>query len=318
MRTRLYRILEGEHATIPLARAVDVFLIVLISLNVVAAIVETVAEIRAEFGALLHTFELVSIAIFTIEYLARIWVSVDDPERDGATPFKARLRYMVSPLALIDLIAILPAYLGFLSAVDLRWLRLFRLLRLFKLTRYWSALNLLYRVMRDEAQIIGEAIFLLCVIMVLASGGMYVVEHRAQPEAFGNVPAAMWWTISTLTTVGYGDVVPITPLGKILGGFISLIGIGMVAFPAGILAAGFAEQIRRSRRLYRERVDEALADGPVTGAQAAELEEARTELGLSEGIAADTVQSEAARSQDRTRCPHCGGDLTSEPVSNGA
>lgn len=312
MRTRLYRILEDGYPEIVAGRYVDLFLIVLISLNVIAAIIETVAPIRSRYGAQFDLFEAVSIVIFTVEYLARIWVCVEHPDQQGRTPLRARLRYMVSPLALVDLIAILPAYLALFVAVDLRWLRLFRLLRLFKLTRYWSALNLLYRVMRDEAQIIGAAIFLLCVIMVLASGGMYVVEHRAQPEAFGNVPAAMWWTISTLTTVGYGDVVPVTPLGKILGGFISLIGIGMVAFPAGILAAGFAEQIRRSRRLYREKVDAAMSDGPVTGEEAAELEEIRTELGLSENIASDIVESETARQDDRSRCPHCGAILPPE------
>ena len=306
MRTHLYRILEGAHPVSSLGRAMDVFLIALISLNVVAAVVETVGPVYAQYEHLFDWFEVVSTTIFSVEYLARIWVCVDDPDLQSPAPLRARLRYMASPLALIDLIAIAPAFLGLLFTVDLRWLRLFRLLRLFKLTRYWSALNLLYRVMRDEAQIIGAALFLLCIIMVLASGGMYVVEHRAQPEDFGSVPAAMWWTIATLTTVGYGDVVPVTGWGKVLGGFISLIGIGMVAFPAGILAAGFAEQIRRSRRLYRERVDEAMAEGPVTGEAAAELEEARTELGLSENIASDIVRSTAARQDDRARCPHCG------------
>lgn len=202
MRARLYRILENTNPTTSGGRALDLFLIALISLNVVAAIVETVDTVYAQFAYYFGVFETVSIVIFSAEYLARIWVSVDDPEQQGRAPLKARLRYMVSPLALIDFIAIAPAFLGFLFAVDLRWLRLFRLLRLFKLTRYWSALNLLYRVMRDEAQIIGAAMFLLCVIMVLASGGMFVVEHRAQPQDFGSVPAAMWWTVSTLTTVG--------------------------------------------------------------------------------------------------------------------
>jgi voltage-gated potassium channel len=220
---------------------------------------------------------------------------------------RARLRYVVSPLALIDLFAIAPAYFALFIAVDLRWLRLFRLLRLFKLTRYWSALNLMYRVMRDEAQVIGAALFLLCVVMVLASGGIYAFEHRAQPEEFGSVPAAMWWTVSTLTTVGYGDVVPVTGWGKVFGGLISLIGIGMVAFPAGILAAGFANQIRRSRQLYRERLGEAMAEGPVTEETVAELEEARTELGLSEDSASDIVRAEVARKEDRAYCPHCGG-----------
>ena len=312
LRPALYRALESGYPPTVSSRALGAFLIVLIGANVVAAILETVGSVYARFGPYFDAFEAASIFIFSVEYLSRVWVCVEDPDRSGKAPVKARLRYMLTPLALIDLIAIAPAFLGLLIAIDLRWLRLFRLLRLFKLTRYWSALNLLYRVMRDEAQVIGAAVFLLCVIMVLASGGIYIFEHRVQPDAFGSVPAAMWWTVTTLTTVGYGDVVPVTPWGKVFGGLISLIGIGMVAFPAGILAAGFAEQIRRSRRLYRERVGEAMAEGPVTDDTVAELEEARTELGLSEDMASDIVRTEAERKSTLARCPHCGGLLPPE------
>ena len=309
-RERLYRILEHGYPQTRAGIVADAFLIALISLNVLAAIVESVASIYARFHLAFDVFEGLSIAVFTVEYAARIWVSADDPERHDMAPWRARMRYVFSPLALVDLFAIAPAYFALLVIIDLRWLRLFRLLRLFKLTRYWSALNLMYRVMRDEAQVIGAALFLLCVVLVLASGGIYAFEHRAQPDAFGSVPAAMWWAVSTLTTVGYGDVVPVTPWGKVFGGIVSLIGIGMVAFPAGILAAGFADQIRRSRALYRERLDEMMAEGPVTEDAVAELEEARTELGLSEDSVSDIVRSEAARKEERIYCPHCGGLIT--------
>lgn len=309
LRARCYQILEGIHPPGFEGRFVDALLVLLISTNVLAAILETVDSIYLQFGPYFDRFEVFSIVIFSVEYVARVWVSVEDPERQRHSSFVARLRYMITPLALIDLLAIAPIFLGLLFAVDLRWLRLFRLLRLFKLTRYWSALNLLYRVMRDEAQTIGAALFILCVVIVLASGGIYVFEHTAQPDVFGSVPSAMWWTVSTLTTVGYGDVVPVTPWGKVFGGLISLIGIGMVAFPAGILAAGFAEQIRRSRNLYRERVDEAMSEGLTTGDTAAELEEVRTELGLSEDMASDIVRSEVARQDEDAYCPHCGGPL---------
>ncbi|NKB60125.1 MAG: ion transporter [Alphaproteobacteria bacterium] len=308
-RSRCYRILEGIHPPGVTGRVVDALLILLISANVIAAILETVESIYAAYGPSFDRFEIFSIAVFSIEYLVRVWVCVDDPERQDQTPLKARLRYIVSPLALIDLFAIAPVFLGLLFNVDLRWLRLFRLLRLFKLTRYWSGLNLLYRVMRDEAPTIGAALFILSIVMVLASGGIYLFENKAQPDAFGSLPEAMWWTVTTLTTVGYGDVVPVTPWSKAFGGLISLIGIGMIAFPAGILAAGFAEQVRRSQKLYRERVDEAMSEGPVTGEMVAELEEARTELGLSEDMASDIVRSEVARKDEDAYCPHCGGPL---------
>lgn len=307
IRARLYHVLEHGHPQTRMGTVADGFLILLISLNVIAAILETVAPVYARFAVPFDGFEAVSIAVFSVEYAARVWVSAEDPALRESSPMRARLRYMVSPLALIDLIAIAPAYLALFLAVDLRWLRLFRLLRLFKLTRYWSALNLLYRVMRDEAQVIGASLFLLCIVVVLASGGIYVFEHRVQPEEFGSVPAAMWWTVTTLTTVGYGDVVPVTGWGKAFGGLVSLVGIGMVAFPAGILAAGFANQIRRSRELYRERLEEAMEEGPVTENVVAELEQARTALGLSEDTASDIVRSEVARKEDRAFCPHCGG-----------
>lgn len=309
VRARLYRILEGDHPSKTVGRTVDILLILLISTNVIAAILDTVDVIYDRFGTYLDGFDVFSISVFSIEYLARVWVSVEDPDAQGKTSLKARFRYMLTPLALIDLIAIVPAFLGLLFSADLRWLRLFRLLRLFKLTRYWSGLNLMYRVIRDEAQVIGAALFILCVIMVLASGGIYLFEHRAQPDDFGSVPAAMWWTVATLTTVGYGDVVPITTMGKFFGGLISLIGIGMVAFPAGILSAGFAEQIRRSRNIYREHVDEAITEGLETGDTAAELEEVRTELGLSQGVASDIVRAQVSGKGEGRYCPHCGGPL---------
>ncbi len=287
MRAYLYRILEDGHEPTPAMRATEILLITLISLNVIAAIVETIAPVHARLATFFAWFEAGSIAIFSIEYLARVWACVEDPDLKGRRPARARLRYMASPLALIDLIAIAPAFLSLFIAVDLRWLRLFRLLRLFKLTRYWSALNLLYRVVRSEAEIIGAAVFLLCLVLVLASGGMYVVEHHAQPEAFGSIPAAMWWTVATLTTVGYGDVVPITVWGKMLGAFISLVGIGIAAFPAGILAAGFIEEIRRGREDRNEtRADHATANGTGTPN--------RTDDGQNPAI---------------PRCPHCGSLL---------
>ena len=245
MRARVYELLEGERADTPFGRSMDYFLIALICLNVAAAILETVDFIYAQFGLYFDWFEYGSIAIFSIEYLARVWACVEDHPVPRRGLLRARLRYVASPLAMADLTAIVPALLGPVLMVDLRWMRVFRLLRLFKLTRYWSGLRLLVRVVRQEAQVIGASMFVLCITMLLAAGGMHMVEEAAQPEEFGSIPAAMWWTVATLTTVGYGDVVPVTGPGKVLAGFISLIGIAMVALPAGILAAGFAEQARR-------------------------------------------------------------------------
>ena len=303
MRTYFYRILEGGDQPTPVMRITEILLITLISLNVIAAIAETVAPVQVELATFLAWFEAISIAIFLVEYLARIWVCVEAPDLRGRRPARARLRYVVSPLALIDLIAIAPAFLSLFIAVDLRWLRLFRLLRLFKLTRYWSALNLLYRVVRNEAEIIGAAVFLLCLVLVLASGCMYVVERDAQPDAFGSIPAAMWWTVATLTTVGYGEVVPVTVWGKVLGALISLVGIGIAAFPAGILAAGFIEQIRINRRGGSE----ASADRAAASSTGTPRE---TVGGDSRAVpAAGAADMEAKRAEGIPRCPHCGAPL---------
>ena len=301
MRAHLYRILEDGHKPTPAMRTTEILLMTLISLNVIAAVVETIAPVQVKLAALFAWFEAGSIAIFSIEYLARIWVCVEDPEVKGRRPVRARLRYMASPLALIDLIAIAPAFLSLFIAVDLRWLRLLRLLRMFKLTRYWSALNLLYRVVRNEAEIIGAAVFLLCLVLVLASGAMYVVEHDVQPEAFGSIPAAMWWTVATLTTVGYGDVVPVTGWGKVLGALISLVGIGIAAFPAGILAAGFIEQIRNGHKNGGE---------TSTGHVAASGAGTPHRTGGQGNPAVPPARlAEAGRDDRAPRCPHCGSVL---------
>ena len=289
MRARIYRLLEGEQSDAPLRRTLDRFLIALICLNVAAAILETVDSIYLRFGTFLDWFDFGSIAVFTIEYVARVWVCVEEPGGADRKPLRARLRYMASPIALADLIAIAPALLGPLVMADLRWMRVFRLLRLFKLTRYWSGLRVLVRVAREEAQVIGAAAFVLCVVMMLASGGMHIVEHRAQPEAFGSIPAAMWWTVATLTTVGYGDVVPITDMGKVLAGFIALIGIAMVAMPAGILAAGFAAHARRNVGV---------------GSEAA-----RGEQSHSPAPEAPDPGSRDSFGRTGGRCPHCGAPL---------
>ena len=294
MRARIHQLLEGEQSDAAFKRALDRFLIALICLNVAAAILETVDSIYLRFGPFLDWFDIGSITVFTVEYVARVWVCVEDPGGVHRKPLRARLRYMLSPIAMADLIAIAPAFLGPLVMADLRWMRVFRLLRLFKLTRYWSGLRVLVRVAREEAQVIGAAAFVLCIVMMLASGGMHIVEHRAQPEAFGSIPAAMWWTVATLTTVGYGDVVPVTDMGKVLAGLVSLVGIAMVAMPAGILAAGFAAHARRNAGVRKE-ID--VGERPDSAAEDA------LNPGLREGDSPEFAGG---------RCPHCGAPLPSD------
>jgi voltage-gated potassium channel len=145
-------------------------------------------------------------------------------------------------------------------SVDLRFLRALRLVRVFKLTRYSSSMTLLLKVLRDEAQSFGAAFFILIIVLIFASSGIYLFEHEVQPESFGNIPQAVWWSVSTLATVGYGDVIPFTVGGKIFGIVIMIIGIGIVALPAGILASAFSEQMRLRRVEYEELAQEILED----------------------------------------------------------
>ncbi len=212
----------------------------------------------------------------------------------------------MTPMALIDLIAILPFYLSILVTLDLRFVRVLRVLRIFKLTRYFSAIGVLLSVLKEEANSFGAALFILFVILVLASSGIYLFEHQAQPEAFGSIPAAMWWGVATLTTVGYGDMTPITNGGKIFGACITIVGIGMVALPAGILASGFSDHLRGRQDAYGDLVDAALEDGIVTRQEQEALEANRQRLGLSKEDSARIFARMAKEIHGKhTVCPHC-------------
>lgn len=225
----------------------DWFIMSLIILNVLAVIVGTVRVVAERFGAILDGFEIFSVAVFSAEYVMRFWSCTAVPEyRD---PVLGRLRYAVTPMAVIDLLAVLPFYLTF-TAVDLRFLRalrLFRLLRLAKLVRYTAALGLIQRVLRAKREELVVTSGALALLLVIASCLMYFVEYGAQPKVFSSIPAAMWWAIVTLTTVGYGDIYPVTALGKVVGAVIAILGIGLFALPTGILGAGFVEDIQQRR-----------------------------------------------------------------------
>jgi voltage-gated potassium channel len=248
IKARLYDILVDTDDNELTDRIVALFLMGLILLNVIAVILETVAELATRYQVLFNRLEVFSVAVFTGEYLARLWVCTLNPKFQGSVA--GRIRYALTPLALVDLIAILPFYLPMVLPLDLRLvrlLRLFRLFRLFKLARYVESLHTLADALRAKKEELVISIVMLLVLLLFSSSLMYVVESEAQPDKFNSIPATMWWSVATLTTVGYGDVFPITQLGKLLGAFIAILGIGVFALPTGILATGFAEALQRRR-----------------------------------------------------------------------
>jgi voltage-gated potassium channel len=239
-----YRALNPSLEPSRAGRVFEFFILTLIALNVIAVVVETIQEVEVSYKPILWNFEVFSVAVFTVEYILRLWVCPVDPKY--GKPILGRIRYLFSYLAIIDLLAILPFYLPVLLPFDFRFLRvirLFRLLRLFKLSRYSRAMASISLVLRAKRGELGIVIMVVFVFLLLSSAIMYEVEREAQPHAFPNIPSAMWWGVVTLTTVGYGDVYPVTATGKFFGAIIALLGIGLFALPAGIIASGFTEQL---------------------------------------------------------------------------
>ena len=226
----------------------DFFIVALIVVNVIAVMMETVSWIAKPYARLFNAFEAFSVAVFTAEYVLRLWACTIDPKYAGAV--RGRLRFALTPMALIDLLAILPFYLEF-SALDLRFirsLRLFRLFRVFKLARYSASMQTLVNVLRAKKEELLVTLFVVVVMLVFSSSAMFYVENEAQPEHFSSIPASLWWGVATLTTVGYGDIYPVTTLGKVLSAVIAVLGVGLFALPTGILASGFSEELQKSRR----------------------------------------------------------------------
>ncbi|MFQ5982343.1 MAG: ion transporter, partial [Woeseiaceae bacterium] len=263
-----------------------------------------------------------SVAVFTVEYFLRIWCAVDSEKYADSEmgPLKTRLRFISSPYAIIDFLAILPFYLllgGLFGDIDMRFLRCIRLLRILKLTRYSSAFDMLVTTCRENTRPLTAAFFILATVMLLAASGTYFFERHAQPVAFGSIPDAMWWAVSTLTTVGYGDVTPITTGGKIFGAIITVLGIGMVALPTGILASGYSTQSRLRSQKYWQEANQALGDGIISQHESSQLERLRVGLSLGKHTASQILDEERARqaivhNSERSTCPHCGASLTSD------
>ena len=243
----IFKMLKPTRHDDLLGQAFDNFMIALISLNVVAFAFETVYAISIPYKSYFNKFEAISVAIFTVEYCLRLWSCTF--ERKYRHPIWGRVKFMFQPLSAIDLLSVLPYYLFvfFPNLVFVREIHLLRLARLLKIGRYSSSMRTLGKVIGSKRQDLLSATFTVFTLLMISASLVYFAEHASQPELFPSIPASMWWSVVTLTSVGYGDVYPITAMGKLLGGIISVLGLGLVALPTGILASGFAEEVQRKR-----------------------------------------------------------------------
>jgi voltage-gated potassium channel len=237
LRARAYRLLhEDSRASRGIA--------VLIVINLAAVVLETVESLRESAGGLFQIIEVISIAVFTIEYAVRLWSCAENPR--FAHGIAGRFRYALTPIALVDLAAVLPFYLPLLIPADLRFLRtlrLLRMIRILKLGRYSRAIQLVYRAVRETREQLGVVLIVITILMLMACSAMYLFENEAQPEQFSSIPATFWWGVMTLTTVGYGDIYPLTVAGRITAAIVAFLGIGLFALPAGIVASAFVKLI---------------------------------------------------------------------------
>ena len=249
IKKRVFEIIERGQPGDNTSRYFDLCLVILIILNVAAIILASEKKLYIAFRIGFSIFEVFSVIVFTIEYLLRLWTA--EYKVEATSRNKARIKYIFTPMAIIDLLAILPFYLPFLIPVDLRFLRILRLtrlLRLLKIQRYSQSLQLIGKVLKEKKEELIVTIFVTFLLIVFASSLMFYIESEVQPDQFPNIISAFWWAIATLTTIGYGDVYPVTGWGRFLSGVIAVLGIGLVALPTGILSSGFIEELSSKKK----------------------------------------------------------------------
>lgn len=250
-RNRYYRLRRRVHVVLDggahdrITRFVHRALIALVAFSVLSVILESVPEYDRKFRPLFLGVEYLAVGLFTIEYLLRLWSAPDHTAYSERTPMRARLAFMTSGSAIVDLLTILPVYISFFFAADLRVFIILRLLRFFKLARYSAGIRTLVAVMEAERKALMATGILLFGAVLFSASAIHIAEHDAQPENFGSIPAAMWWAIVTITTVGYGDVTPMTLSGRMIASVTMVMGYVMLGLPVGIVATAFAEEIHR-------------------------------------------------------------------------
>ncbi|MFZ9478165.1 MAG: ion transporter [Steroidobacteraceae bacterium] len=280
LRQKVYALMNDTPTSGRLHHQLDLIFILFIVASVLAVFLETIPTVHVPLAREFHAFDMVAIAVFTVEYLLRLYAA---PEQEpGNSALAGRFAFVKKPGSLIDLIAIAPFYLQFIIALDLRFMRILRVLRVLKLTRYNTALTTFAMVLKREKRAFSAAMFITVLITILSGAIVYEFEHAVQPEKFDTMPRAMYWAVITLASVGYGDISPVTPIGQAFTMVLAILGIGIVALPAGILGSAFSDQLHQQREEMLKAVEDAFADGILTEAEERQLEEERIRLHLSE------------------------------------
>ena len=273
---RLLEILEKSKPEDKVSLYTEIALSSLIIMNLIAVSLESVPNLSEKYSLSFLYFEIFSVVIFGLEYIARIWASSEKKDTQYSTGYGRRLSYIFSFTGIIDFLAIVPSILAiFITSVDLRWLRVLRLLRLLKISHYSSALEDLWSAIKHERSSFVAALYLFAIALFFSSAMMYVAENNAQPDKFKSIPETMWWSLITLTTVGYGDVSPLTPLGKIIGAVTAIMGVCVVALLTGIVANAFANQVATRKAILEAEVANALLDGEISDQEQAKIESLR-------------------------------------------
>lgn len=245
LRHRVYELLEhGPFGDLPI-RFVNRLLIILIIVNLLAVALESMPSYAAAYGPVFVAIEYVSLVVFTIEYALRLWVAAEPAEERQLTPRRARLEFAFSPNGLVDLASVLPFWFAFVVPADLRVILVFRIVRFLKLARYSPAMRSLLEALYAERRALFGCMVILVGTALISASFIHLAEHDVQPAKFGTIPDSMWWAIVTLGTIGYGDMVPVTPVGKLIAAATIFGGLVMIALPVGIIANAFSEQIHR-------------------------------------------------------------------------
>lgn len=263
----------------------DAFITAVIVLNVIAITLESYAPLHENYEQWFAVFEFFSVVIFSCEYVLRLWSS---GARYPQYPWRGRREYALGFHGIVDILAVAPFYLqAFFPGVDLRFLRILRLIRLLKLSHYSSALQDLVEAVRSERRSLGATLYILFIALMLSSAFMYYAEGQAQSDKLSSIPHAMYWSVITLTTVGYGDISPVTTAGKIVSALTALLGVSTLAILAGILASSFAAQIARRRAIFEKQMRAAYSDGHLSADEAEALARLQLHFDLSDDLVAE-------------------------------